>query len=290
MTNPNFDALKRACERLGVPFAARHASPNLAEVTIHGKPFVFVAQTPPLNDHAQGQLCRDKDFFQSLAGSAIRMPRREAYLDPHCTSRFQSLAEYPSVAAIAERIAAHFQFPCILKRNRGAAGSNVFKCDSPGEVTRALERIFNQSSKYYDYVALCQDFIRARTEYRCVFLDSKLELCYRKEKAGAEFVGNLSPLHFDGAYAALETNIHVQNDISDFCANLFARVPLRYCGLDIVRDAEEKLWLLEANGSPGFQYFVRDCGLEPIVTLYEKILKALVGRDFDPVHRHATGA
>lgn len=275
MTNPNLDALQRACAQLGVTFAAQHASPNLAEVTLRGKPFVFVAQTPPLNDHAQGQLCRDKDFFQTLAAEAIRMPRYEAFLDPHCTSRYQSMAEFHSIDAIVERIAARFELPCILKRNRGAAGSNVIKCESLDDVRAALGRVFNQASKYYDYVALCQEYIRVRTEYRCVFLDGALELCYRKEKAGAEFVGNLSPLHFEGARAVLEEDEIVHVEIAKFCRKLFERIPLRYCGLDIVRDGDGELWLLEANGSPGFQYFVRDCGLESIVELYVKILKAL---------------
>jgi glutathione synthase/RimK-type ligase-like ATP-grasp enzyme len=63
--------------------------------------------------------------------------------------------------------------------------------------------------------------------------------------------------------------------LREFIAPIYELLELNYGGLDIIEDAAGALRLVEINSRPGFSYFVRDNGREPLVKMYEMILTSL---------------
>lgn len=79
----------------------------------------------------------------------------------------------------------------IVKRNSGTTGNNVFKVNSKSELKEAIETISNVNSKDFDRIAIAQDYLRIRTEYRAVYVNGELSFAYEKSIRGAKFQGNL---------------------------------------------------------------------------------------------------
>jgi glutathione synthase/RimK-type ligase-like ATP-grasp enzyme len=242
--NANLAQLIEACKALGVGYQLHHDSGNLLEVIPAGRSYYFAAWTTPLNDQAICHICLDKAFFYELAHTLVPMPRTLSYFDPGAAPKHQRYISIPSINAIAADIQAHFELPVIVKRNRGWGGDHVFRCDTPGDVVEALTAIYDRTSPRFDYVALAQEHLTIRREYRIIYLGGKLQFAYEKNIDEARFTGNLSPLHF--------------------------------CGFDVAIDTDEKIWLIEANTSPGFAYFIASCGPEKIVELYVRVLQELM--------------
>jgi len=93
-----------------------------------------------------------------------------------------------------------------------------------------------------------------------LFLEGDLHCVYEKNITEAKFVGNLSRLHWEGAKAKIVLDKNFLEGVEYFCKPIFENCELRYTGLDIALDKDDKFWLIEANSAPGFNYFVRDCG------------------------------
>lgn len=143
------------------------------------------------------------------------------------------------------------------------------------EIRNALDRIFNVNSKNYDYVALVQESIHIVREYRSVCLKQEQIVLYEKDISQAEFTGNLSPLHWEGAIARSVTDLQTIQAIDRFIQPIFQKMAIAYVGLDIALDDRDQYWLIEANSHPNFDIFIRDNGENEIVKLFQKILEYL---------------
>lgn len=273
--NANLVHLLAACESLGIAHTVRHESGNLVEVTHAGRSHFFSNMSTPLNDHAMAQICQDKEFFYQLSLPLVRVPITRGYVNPFASARHREYVQLESVAAIAEDVARRFRLPVIIKKNRGSIGTNVFRCDGRAEVEAAIAEIFNPHSAKFDYVALAQDYIAIAREYRVLYLDGELQFAYEKNIEQAEFVGNLSPLHWRGARALLVEDATLLERLRAAFAPLFASIPLRFCGLDVAIDQEGLIWLIEANAAPGFAYFIGDGGGPHVTQLYQRMLARL---------------
>ncbi len=276
--NTNLKILALACQQTHLPYRTLHPSGNLLEVRIHNKPFLFLNWATPLNDQTTTQLCKDKEYFYRAAKDYVQMPKTVGYLNPDCEEQYQKYLEQHSILEIAADILKNFTLPVVIKKNRGSLGVNVFKCSSESAIVQALERIFDPHSKNFDYVALAQAYIPIVREFRILFLEGEYQFGYQKNVEGASFGGNLSPLHWDGATAVLleeKADSAMIERIQDFCQPLYNHLGLRYTGLDVALDAQNQLWLIEANASPGFDYIVRDGGEKRVLELYLSILKCL---------------
>ncbi|GAB4174706.1 MAG: hypothetical protein Fur005_36560 [Roseiflexaceae bacterium] len=273
--NTNLQLLCQACDQLGVAYRLPHTSGNLVEMQHGGRSVHFAAWTTPLNNHAISHICLDKQFFAELAAPHVPVPRTIGYFDPDNSQRYRQYAQHPSQAAIVADIAEQFDMPVIVKRNRGMRGKGVFRCGTTQDVAAAVASIFRRQSYHYDFMALAQQHIDIRDEYRVLFLDGQLQFAYEKNIDQANFIGNLSRLHWQGARAILVEDPALLARIAETFAPLFAHVPLHFCGLDVARDAEDRLWLIEANTSPGFNQVVADCGPEPVLALYRAMLQRL---------------
>ncbi|PIE41371.1 MAG: alpha-L-glutamate ligase [Gammaproteobacteria bacterium] len=273
--NKNIKALTKACGNLNILFENYHETNNLVSVHVGANDYVFVNWTTPLNSQSIMQLCQDKDYFYSYYRDVINMPKTSAFLNPYSDEKYKQYLHEKTVYEIINAIESHHSYPMIIKKNRGSWGANVFKVKDRRQLEKGLLDIFNMNSFLFDYICLAQDYIDIEKEYRAIFLSGELQFCYYKIIDGAIYTDNLSPLHWEGSKAKLVSDLDEKKFLSEFCAPLFDKLMIPFCGLDIARDHLGRLWLIEANSSPGFEYIIEGEGEEIAVRLYENILRTL---------------
>jgi len=273
--NRNLICLQKACEKLNINYKVHHSSENIFEVIINNKSYLFTNWSTPLNRHSNIQINRDKDYFHTFFDGVVNMPKTKSYFNPHSDPKYDKYLSQISIAEIITDIESNFEYPMIIKKNRGSWGSNVFKVNKRHKLEKALLDIYNKFSSSYDYMALAQQYLDIETEYRVIFYNGQLQFCYKKDIEDATFIGNLSPFHHDGAKAVLITDKSILNRIQDFCAPVFNKLEINYCGIDILIDKQNEMWLLETNSSPGYDNIIRFGYESTVVDLYQTILKGL---------------
>ncbi len=273
--NKNIEAIKLACEIEGIPHKVHHATGNLITVKIGENRYLFVNWTTPLNPQSIMQLCQDKDYFYSFYKNVIKMPVTSSFLNPYSTEKYQKYRKRKTVFEIIEAIESGHNYPLIVKRNRGSLGNNVFKVCSRRELEKSIIDIFNMNSASFDYVCLAQEFINIESEFRVLFLNGEYQFSYKKVLDDAQYTGNLSPLHWEGARAELITEAQLIEDLKVFCSSLFSKLLIPFCGLDIAIDKSGQFWLIEANSAPGFDRFIEHGGKNEVVQLYRNMLSIL---------------
>lgn len=226
-----------------------------------------------LNSESDVKLCADKAYTYQLLSDVVKMPKTFSFLDPN--GPYGEFSHF-DLAGIFSTVKEKFEYPVVIKKNAGSLGSHVFVCKDQLEVKDAVTKIFNRQSSAYDYVVLAQEAIRIKSEWRVLMLHGKLEFMYRKDTSEATFTGNLSPLHWEGGKAVLETDFALQEEIAAFLSPLFSKWQLPYGGFDVVRDEVGELWLIEINSHPAFAHFLADCESTPLKQMYTKIVKELV--------------
>ncbi len=272
----NIEILLAACEELNIPYEILHPSQNLIRIKHRGENYYFVNYMMPFNSASIAQIFKDKEYTYQLLNGKIKTPKTLGFVSPHCQEKYKKYLTFPDIESIVLEVNKNFALPMILKRNRGAGGNNVFLCETREQIKEALEIIFNIDSKNYDYVALAQEYIEIAHEYRAVFCKEKLVLLYEKDKSQAEFAGNLSPLHWEGAKAKHIINPNLMSEIEDFVKPVFAEMAINYAGFDIALDKKGQYWLIEINSTPNYDIFIRDNDRQIVVTMFKGILESLV--------------
>jgi glutathione synthase/RimK-type ligase-like ATP-grasp enzyme len=263
--------LEEAAKRLGLSFEFFDTHRNLVRVGTK-PPLLFSGTITPFNSEMTAKICRDKEYAYFLLRNKIAMPHSRGFLDPGCDEEYSHYLQFHSVDVIVTEILREFSLPVIIKKNAGARGRNVFLAKEKDEVAAALQKIFNRDSADYDYIALAQEYLNISHEYRVVVHSGEVLLAYEKDKTGAKFNGNLSPLHWEDAKAVPVDDLKSLERFRTFAAPIYENIDLRFGGLDIAEDAEGRLHLLELNTKPGFSIFIRDNGPERVVGMYEKVL------------------
>jgi glutathione synthase/RimK-type ligase-like ATP-grasp enzyme len=310
----NIEILLAACDELNIPYEILHHSQNLIKIKHGGEDYFFVNYMTPFNSASIAHILKDKEYTYQLLNGKINTPKTFGFVSPHCDEKYKIYLSLKNIESMVLEVNKNFDLPVILKRNRGSGGNNVFLCKSREQIKESLEIIFNINSKDYDYVALAQEYIEIEHEYRAVFCKEKLVLLYEKDKSQAEFAGNLSPLHWEGATAkhiqdlrtqtqetgflrkdslqpadslknpvseppCVSPNIASRNLISEieaFVKPVFAEITINYAGFDVALDKNGKYWLIEINSSPNYDIFVRDNDRQIVVTMFKNILERLV--------------
>ncbi len=283
----NIAILLEACRELNIPYEILHPSQNLIRIRHGGEDYFFVNYMTAFDSGSLAQIFKDKEYTYQLLKAHINTPRTLSFVSPHCEDKYQKYLSFPDIESIVLEVNKNFAFPVIIKRNRGSGGNNVFLCESGEQIKAALEIIFNVNSKDYDYVALAQEYIEIEHEYRAVFCKEKLVLLYEKDKSQAEFAGNLSPLHWEGATAKHITNPKLMSEIEDFVKPVFAEIAINYAGFDIAQDTKGVYWLIEINSSPNYDIFVRDNDRQIAVKMFKDILENWKSREtglFTDIH------
>ncbi|PSB36139.1 alpha-L-glutamate ligase [filamentous cyanobacterium Phorm 46] len=272
----NISLLLEACRELNIPYEILHPSQNLIRIRHGGEDYFFVNYMTAFDSGSLAQIFKDKEYTYQLLKAQINTPKTLSFVSPHCEDKYKKYLSFPNIESIVLEVNKNFAFPVIIKRNRGSGGNNVFLCQSGEQIKEGLEIIFNVNSKDYDYVALAQEYIEIQHEYRAAFCKEKLVLLYEKDKSQAEFAGNLSPLHWEGAKAQHITNSRVVAEIEDFVRPVFAEMAIDYAGFDIALDTKGAYWLIEINSSPNYDIFVRDNDRQIVVTMFKDIVESLI--------------
>jgi glutathione synthase/RimK-type ligase-like ATP-grasp enzyme len=271
--NENLRALKHVCERLNFAVDELHPDGNVLQVHTSQGPYLFANWATPLNTHASARLCEDKDFCYRALHKKMPMPHTRAFLDPNVDPKYAGYLRHHNHSAIARAMEAEFDFPFIVKRNRGSHGSNVFVVADHAALLERIEVIFDPSSKHYDYVCLAQNFVHIDIEYRGIFLHDRLVFAYEKQAPAHVFPNeNLSPLHRSGGRAILVRDSTTIEAINETVGPNLSGYGIRYAGVDVVRDNNGLYWVIELNASPGFDQFVADCGPDALHELFERML------------------
>ncbi|WP_353571662.1 YheC/YheD family protein [Candidatus Albibeggiatoa sp. nov. BB20] len=273
--NSNIQVLNKVCKKLNLDYQLQHLSKNIVEVTIAGKKHLFTSFDTPLNSQSVNKLCRDKDYFYQYFQDTIKMPKTQAYLNPHHEGAYTRYLELNTIMQIMHSIEQNFQYPLIIKQNRGTSGKNVFKAENQQQLEMGLLTIFNKNDMAFDYVALAQELIDIDKEFRVIYLNGQLQFAYEKSNESAQFTGNLSPLHWEGAKAILQTEQNILDAIDLFCQPLFQKLMIPFCGLDVILDKQGQWWLLEANSAPAFHQFIKSGYEHKVMEFYENLLASL---------------
>ena len=272
----NIRMLLEACKKLAVEYEILHPNQNLVKVKISDREYYFTNYSTPLIPQSIAGIFKDKQYFYQVFRDVVKMPRTISFISPYCDEKYKEYLQFLNIDEIIAEIEDNFELPIILKRNRGSGGNNVFKCCDSPQMRSALENIFDVNSKSYDYIALAQDSINIVKEYRSVCVNQEQVILYDKDFSQAEFTGNLSPLHWEGAIAKQVNDSRTIDAIAEFIKPIFQKMPaIAYVGLDVALDDRGIYWLIEANSHPNFDIFIRDNGEDAIVGLFEKILKYL---------------
>jgi glutathione synthase/RimK-type ligase-like ATP-grasp enzyme len=275
--HPNTRCVRLACERLGLPHSAHDAFGNFISIDLP-QPLYFANASTPFNSSSVDKICKDKEFSWKLLHDAVPMPRTQGYFDPFPSDdRYAEYVTLQSYEAIADSVCEEFPLPVIIKMNAGQKGKNVFLCSDRMQVIDALTRIFDHASPSHDYVAIAQEYIEPKTEYRAIVFRGDIVLAYEKDSSTATFVGNLSPLHYENAKARMLRNEGAEAELlarlQKTIDPLFPILGLEFGGIDIILGKDRTLQIIELNTHPGFSYFVRDNGDEPLIDMYQEILR-----------------
>ncbi|MEH2004960.1 ATP-grasp domain-containing protein [Nostoc sp.] len=273
----NVSLLLQACENLNISYEIIYPAENLIKIELNNKPHYFCNYSTPLINQAVAHLIKDKEYTYHVLKKKVKLPRTLGFLSPFCDMQYKIYLKFPNIQDIVLEIKRNFETPVIVKRNSGSSGHNVFLCKNQDEIENALKEIFNINHKY-DYVALAQELIQIKSEYRAVFLNKELVLLYEKDITDAKFVGNLSPLHWNGAKAKYINEPQILSEIASFTKPVFEELDLDYGGLDIVLDRDNQYWLIEINSHPNFSIFTRDNGEEYVLRIFEKMLISLASK------------
>jgi glutathione synthase/RimK-type ligase-like ATP-grasp enzyme len=275
--NDNLKCLTECCRRLDIDFTILHDSGNLVEVRLVGNAAIFANWATPLNPHSLARLCMDKEYAYRYFRRWARMPHTVGFLDPRISAEYRGYLRQPNRETILTAIEATFTYPVMVKRNSGSRGEHVYRCESKLHASKALQEIFRQGRKGYDYVAIAQECVSVGQEYRVVTYRKEIAFAYQKTagKPGSE--GNISPLHTNGGQADLIGDRDLLDSLAGFLQPLHENSLLMYGGLDVIRDRDGAWWLLEVNSAPSFTYFIRDNGNERVLELYERILNDMAG-------------
>ncbi len=272
----NISLVLEACQELNINYEILAPNQNLIRIKHSRQDYYFVNYSTPFNSAPIVEIFKDKEYTYHLLKDKITTPQTVGFLSPFCDEKYRQYLTLQDCAQIAIEVSKIFSLPLIIKRNRGSAGNNVFLCETHEQIQTAIETVFNIKSKDYDYVCLAQEYINICHEYRAVFYNQKLVLLYEKDKSDARFMGNLSPLHWEGATAKHISDSKIISEIENFVQPVFAEVSINYGGFDIALDNNGEYWLIEINSSPNYDIFVRDNDRQIVVRMFKDILESLV--------------
>ncbi|MDE1874972.1 MAG: hypothetical protein KGI79_02745 [Patescibacteria group bacterium] len=239
----NIQSAQAALRDMGLPSAPIEGFDDALIVPAEGRrpllPFVWAST--PFNPQSVGAICGDKAAVHALLKGAVPMPETRRFLD---SEPIESIVD----------ATADMGYPRIVKMNSGARSLNVYFIENENECRRALKTIFDKRLRGYDYIALVQEFIDARKEWRVAISAGEPTLAYAKGT-------------FEIAPADLS------RDLSRIASVVVRALGMSWGAVDVLESVGGELYFLEANTRPGYAGFVSAHGYGPIRDLYKKALK-----------------
>lgn len=245
--------LIEAAKRLDLRYKIFDKNGNLVEIEIDGKKLFFANYSTPYNSGSFSKIANDKEFTRFILKDVIRMPKTVGFFDPDYNEGGEIKSGPNTYEDIADEISRQFGFPVVIKPNSLSRGINFTICNNKDEILAALKKVFEKNQNY-DYVALAQEYIKPKNEYRIVVFQNQIILVYTVKKEIQDE--------------------DTKKELKDFIKPIFGVLDIGFAGLDIIESETGQKYLLEINAEPGFANFVEKNGAEPIIEMYCKILKS----------------
>ncbi len=188
----------------------------------------------------------------------------------------------------------------VIKENSGSCGLGVFHITSEDELATRYQKIRN---KYFSF-SVCP-YIDIKNEYRCIVVDNKIQLIYKKIRPivvgdGNSSIGQLlkkfNPRYFEnyqndeilkkgevfeydwrfnlsrGSVSSLDILDNDRTHISDFINNLNIDIP--FGSVDIVKTTDNEYLLMEINSGVMMDNFIHqhENGREIAKDIYKKAI------------------
>lgn len=216
---------------------------------------------------AEWQIFRDKFYTYELFKSSGLLVDTFAYIDPLAIDHYAQFVVHQDLEEIVADIKTKLNLPLIVKRNSGTQGQNVFLCRDLAAVKKALAKIYSKRQLEYDHVALAQEYVLPKCEYRLVVFGGNLEFAYVKPHHRPEFGGVVEP--------KIVNDLELLKKMKDLVDRLNKIYPLIYAGIDVVETESGELRVIEVNGSPTYSSFIKLNGRQKVVELFRKIVEYL---------------
>lgn len=217
--------------------------------------FLFNRSSSPFNDSSHVKLTTSKmlmaELFQgdSAFPSEVKQPKTIGYFKPGV----YNLDDTPSYRVrknkrdILTDIEAQFDYPLIIKPDKGTKGDGVAKVCSREALSKALEEVFETHG---ENIAVIQECIEIKKEFRVIVFDGLCAYAYEKNTDNAIPGDNLNPTYWDGSVPVINHEKSVLNVGNDLAAFIKNQIGMSYAGFDIAIDDQENFWLIEINGAP----------------------------------------
>lgn len=266
----NIKCLTQACDNLGISYHFIDKEKNFVGLTIAGQTLYFQLNHTPFNQEVMTSICLDKMHTYELLNLVINMPHTISFLSWEVKAAYKKYLQYKSAEDALVRIEEVFDYPVVIKKNQGSLGMHVYLCQDQATVFSSLKSIFNQASKDYDYVALAQQFVSTKEEYRLVCVYGEPVLAYRRGNAASDF----NHQYWEkGEEAILIEDQAIIDELYQFVKPVFTKIELGWVGFDIIRGSDEQFYLIELNSSPQFNNIIEGSGTPCVVAVYEKALQ-----------------
>ncbi|MGB0713246.1 MAG: ATP-grasp domain-containing protein [Gammaproteobacteria bacterium] len=275
--------LQVAARGLGLEVRVHDREENLLTVRTgsSGTPWWFSLSRTPFNNEAQAALCADKAHFHAVLNAHVHMPDTLAFLDPGTDPDYQHYVRERGVVEMAERAGDTLGLPLVVKPNSGSLGRGVRLCHDLDAVKSALASVFDQKSRFYDYVALAQRFVPLAREYRVISLRGEPLLAYERSGGSEGFMAR----YWETGHCQMVEDLNLLRRLGEFTRPVYEQTGVVFAGLDVgVRErtgthggSDEPWVLFEANSKPYFTHIL-EAGAEAEVTrMYERLLRKELG-------------
>jgi ribosomal protein S6--L-glutamate ligase len=153
-------------------------------------------------------------------------------------------------------------YPVIAKHEKGYQGKSVKKFDNEKQLTKFVNKINEINVGMF----LWQKCLPTRWDLRVIVLDGKAIGAMKRTAVGDEFRSNFS---LGGAVEVWNLS-NEDRELAQKVANVCG---LDYCGVDIMKDENDKSYILEVNRQCQFQGFEKSTGINVAKLVVEMFLK-----------------
>lgn len=236
---PNIKWINIAAKNLGLDFEIIDDDKCLGVLEYKSNKYFFAHCSTPFNKQDIARILGDKYFFYLVSNSITNCPKTIKYLDPNTSSKFEKYKKYSNLNLILKDINQNFNKEIVIKMNSGERKINVYFPKNDLEKLDALKNIFNQNSKNYDSIAIVQNKIDIKYEFRVLSIYGEVELIYEK----------------------WNFNSNISKDIIDrlkiFVQNITDNLNINFAGFDIAIDKNNEIFLIEGNSSPRLELYLK---------------------------------
>ena len=162
-----------------------------------------------------------------------------------------------------EQVLSHeWKYPVIAKHEKGYQGKSVRKFDNEKELKKFVKRIDEINVGMF----LWQKYLPTRWDIRVIVLDGKAIGGMKRSAVGEEFRSNFS---LGGEVEPWQLSTE-DKALAEKVANVCG---LDYCGVDIMKDENDKSYILEVNRQCQFQGFEKSTGINVAKLVVEMFLR-----------------